>query len=105
HAGTARSGPKGLQRNTESENAGISEFPDCSPFENKNIMGFGATADTRYREGPGMSQTKLKVGVALVFFTLLTCALSAQRQSSDRPQIEVSPHSIGVDVDIVLATV
>jgi len=52
-----------------------------------------------------MSQAKLKAGVAIVFFTLLTCALSAQKQSSDRPQVEVSPHSIGVDVDIVLATV
>jgi len=55
-----------------------------------------------------MGQAKLKAGAAMVFLTLLTCALSlsAQRQSSsDRPQIEVSPHIIGVDVDIVLATV
>ena len=55
-----------------------------------------------------MGQAKLKAGAALVFLTLLTCALSlgAQRQSSsDRPQLEVSPHIIGVDVDIVLATV
>jgi Ca-activated chloride channel family protein len=53
-----------------------------------------------------MGQAKSKAGVAIALFTLLTCALSAQRQStSDRTQPETAPHSIGVDVDIVLATV
>lgn len=54
-----------------------------------------------------MSRAKTKVGVALVLLTAFTCALSAQKQSSsDRSQFpEVLAHSIGVDVDVVLATV
>src|SRR5262245_26952765 len=102
-----RTGPKGLQQNTETKAPTISEFTDCGRFENKNIMGFIAKTDMRYREGNGMRQASLKAGVVVVFFTLLTCALSAQKQSSssDRPQTEIAAHSIGVDVDIVLATV
>jgi Ca-activated chloride channel homolog len=54
-----------------------------------------------------MSRAKKKVGVALLLLTTFTCALAAQKQaSSDRPQSpDVLPHSIGVDVDVVLATV
>jgi len=55
-----------------------------------------------------MSQEKRKTGVALVLFTLLTCALSAQDQPP-RPEQntkpDVSAHQLKVDVDLVLATV
>jgi Ca-activated chloride channel family protein len=55
-----------------------------------------------------MSQEKSKTGIALVLFTLLTCALSAQDQPP-RPEQntkpEVSAHQLKVDVDLVLATV
>src|SRR5262245_47115120 len=55
-----------------------------------------------------MSQRQNTTGAVLVLFTLLTCALSAQDQPP-RPEQntkpDVAPHSINVDVDVVLATV
>ena len=57
-----------------------------------------------------MSQQKRKTGFALVLFALLTCALAAQDQTprseqSQSTKPEQSPHSLKVDVDVVLATV
>jgi Ca-activated chloride channel homolog len=55
-----------------------------------------------------MSQQKSTTGVAVVLFTLLTCALAAQDQpprSEQSTKPEVSPHQLKVDVDLVLATV
>ncbi len=45
-----------------------------------------------------MSWEKGKIAVALLLLTALTCALSAQTR------LEQSPHSLRVDVDLVLAT-
>ena len=54
-----------------------------------------------------MSREKRKVSLAICVFTVLTCAFSAQprQDQSPRQAPEVSPHSIDVDVDLVLATV
>jgi len=53
-----------------------------------------------------MSRAKTKVGFVLSTLVAFTCALSA-RQSSTQQQdkFELSPHSLKVDVDIVLANV
>ena len=54
-----------------------------------------------------MSREKRKVSLAICVFTVLTCVFSAQPRQSQSPKQtpEVSPHSIDVDVDVVLATV
>ena len=55
-----------------------------------------------------MSREKRKVSLAICVFTVLTCVFSAQPRQAQSPKQqapEVSPHSIDVDVDIVLATV
>lgn len=44
-------------------------------------------------------------GVAAVVFALLTCALSAQQRTEQTPKPDVSPHTLKVDVDLVLTTV
>jgi Ca-activated chloride channel family protein len=46
-----------------------------------------------------MSREKLKVALAFVLCTALTCALSAQQSKLDQ-----GPHNLRVDVDLVLAT-
>jgi len=52
-----------------------------------------------------MSGAKTKVGLAFCILATLTCVLSAQQSSSPSQRPEVSPHSLKVDVDIVLANV
>ena len=57
-----------------------------------------------------MNRAKEKIGLALPVLLILTCALSAQQQSSSAQQQEskepkVSAHSVKVDVDLVLANV
>jgi Ca-activated chloride channel homolog len=56
-----------------------------------------------------VGRAKGKVGVALFLLIVLTCALTAQEQQTspeDKLQTrEVSPHSVKVDVDLVLANV
>ena len=54
-----------------------------------------------------MGRAKRKFGVALSLLTLFTCALSAQEQApSEKSQAQVvSPHTLKVDVDLVLANV
>ena len=54
-----------------------------------------------------MGRAKRKFGVAISLLTLFTCALSAQQQSpSEKSQAPVvSPHTLKVDVDLVLANV
>jgi Ca-activated chloride channel family protein len=52
-----------------------------------------------------VNRAKRKVGATLFLFAVATCVLSAQ-QNTPRPQTpEVSPHSLKVDVDLVLANV